>query len=59
MSDVTVRRIESHITAKDGTRLLRRSWVPDAPQRAVVLVHGFGEHSGRYDEMGDWLAQRA
>lgn len=32
-----------------GTRLYRQSWSPgDKPAAVLVLVHGFGEHSGRY-----------
>jgi len=32
-----------------GTRLFWQSWVAgDNPKGALVLVHGFGEHSGRY-----------
>jgi alpha-beta hydrolase superfamily lysophospholipase len=55
-----VRRSEAHFDAPDSTRLVRRSWVPasgDAP-RCAVIVHGFGEHSARYDTMADWLVQR-
>jgi len=37
--------------------LFRRSWVPREPVRAVALVHGFGEHSGRYEHVGAWLAR--
>ncbi len=35
----------------------RRSWRPEGAARAnVVLVHGYGEHSGRYDHVGRALA---
>lgn len=40
-----------------GHRLARRSWLPEAPARGViVLVHGVAEHSGRYDHAGRTLA---
>lgn len=54
----TIRRTETSFAGADGTRLSRRSWLADEPDRAVALVHGFGEHSARYDEMSEWLAGR-
>lgn len=38
--------------------LFRRGWIPERACATVVLVHGFGEHSGRYEHVGRWLAQR-
>lgn len=42
---------------RDGLQQLRRRWQPpEAPVAAVLLVHGMGEHSGRYEHVGRWLA---
>ena len=39
-----------HTSARGTSRLYRQSWSPDGPARAaILLVHGLGEHSGRYD----------
>jgi alpha-beta hydrolase superfamily lysophospholipase len=44
----------------DGLRIFARSWAPtDGPARAVLcLVHGLGEHSGRYAAVAALLARR-
>ena len=43
-------------TAQDGTGLLLRSWPSTgAPRAAIVIVHGLGEHSGRYEHIGRQL----
>lgn len=36
----------------------RRAWLPPEPKRALILVHGYGEHAGRYDEMAMHFAER-
>jgi alpha-beta hydrolase superfamily lysophospholipase len=42
---------------RDGLQQLRRRWQPpEPPVAAVLLIHGIGEHSGRYDHVGRWLA---
>jgi alpha-beta hydrolase superfamily lysophospholipase len=42
---------------RDGLQQLRRRWSPtDVPTAAVLLIHGLGEHCGRYDHVGRWLA---
>ena len=46
-------------TSPDGTTLFIRSWTPDRPLRAlVVLVHGVHEHSGRYAYLASALMAR-
>ena len=47
---------EEYLTARDGTRLLVRRWPTTAggpPWASVLLIHGIGEHSGRYEHVGD------
>lgn len=53
-----VRRVESRFTGQGGLSLFRCAWLPRAPSHSIVLVHGFGEHCLRYDELGMWFAQR-
>ncbi|MBW3595385.1 MAG: lysophospholipase [Actinobacteria bacterium] len=49
-------RFEGFKTASDGARLFSRRWAPDAdPKGTIVLVHGFAEHSGRYENVASRL----
>lgn len=51
-----IRRNEFHVQGASGHRLFRRSWQPAAAKRSIIVVHGFAEHSGRYDHVGASLA---
>jgi alpha-beta hydrolase superfamily lysophospholipase len=43
--------------AADGTRILVRHWaVGGDPWASMLIVHGLGEHSGRYDRTGGLFA---
>jgi alpha-beta hydrolase superfamily lysophospholipase len=43
---------ETNWQSKDGLKLFAQSWIPDdGPRAAFCLVHGLGEHSGRYVEL--------
>ena len=54
-----VRREERTITGAGTIKLFERRWLPAGPTTAtILLIHGFGEHTGRYDFAGDWLARR-
>ena len=44
-----MRHFESSWIAKDGLKTFFQGWEPEGtPQAVICLVHGLGEHSGRY-----------
>lgn len=49
---------ELQINAADGTLLFVRHQIPEESRGLVVIVHGFAEHCGRYDEMAQFFAAR-
>ena len=42
----------------DGLRLAYRAWVPASPRAALLVVHGLGEHGGRYAALARDLSAR-
>ena len=52
-----IRRTESHLPGATGHLLFRRSWLPRTSERIIVLVHGYGEHCGRYEHTASDLAR--
>jgi alpha-beta hydrolase superfamily lysophospholipase len=47
------------LTARDGAKLFQYRWAPKGAARAdVILVHGYGEHLGRYEETARRLTER-
>ncbi len=48
-----------HSTARGTSRLFRQTWLPHTDARAaVLLVHGLGEHSSRYEHVAEHLTER-
>ena len=43
-------------TNKDGLGIFHQRWTVDAPRAAMIIVHGLGEHSGRYGHLLDTMA---
>ena len=46
------------VTTTDGVDLLTRHWKAAAPKAQVLIVHGLGEHSGRWGHVGEFFATR-
>jgi alpha-beta hydrolase superfamily lysophospholipase len=51
-----MKHVEYSWKAFDGLEMFAQSWAPDGkPVAAIALVHGLGEHSGRYRLLTDRL----
>lgn len=54
---MTITSTTETVAARDGTRLLVRRWAPDrSPWATALIVHGLGEHSGRWEAVGGRMA---
>jgi alpha-beta hydrolase superfamily lysophospholipase len=53
-----IRRYELTTRGASGELLFRRGWLPERARASVLVVHGYAEHSGRYEHVGQWLAER-
>jgi alpha-beta hydrolase superfamily lysophospholipase len=59
MEFALMRHIEGRFTTPDGAGIYTQAWLPDAaPQASLLLVHGLGEHSGRYGNYVDYFVPR-
>ncbi len=58
MGRQAIRRIQSSFEGVGGASLVRRAWLPQQPVAALAVVHGLAEHSGRYEHLGTWFAER-
>lgn len=50
-----MKHTESTLSSADGMVLFCQSWKADQQKAVIALVHGFGEHSGRYNYLVDAL----
>jgi len=50
---------EGHFTTPDGANIYTQAWLPDdKPQAIILIVHGLGEHSGRYANYVNYFVPR-
>lgn len=48
----------TYFTSFDGTRIYYEWWMPRKPKAIVLLVHGLGDHCGRYGPFTKFFAKR-
>lgn len=53
--DPKIKREDGFFASKDGTRLYWQSYNAPEPRAHVALIHGFLDHSGRYDTVYEAL----
>ena len=54
-SSIPAQAIEARI--EGGIKLMGRAWLSDAPRALIAIVHGIGEHSGRYAALASDLVR--
>ena len=57
MTEVSVQE-GSWVDSLSKRTLRYRLWRPRGAQRLLVILHGFGEHGGRYQAVAAWLAEQ-
>lgn len=54
-----MKHIENILKSFDGLDLFQQTWLPDSETRATIsLIHGLGEHSGRYQHVAEFLTSQ-
>jgi alpha-beta hydrolase superfamily lysophospholipase len=56
MTAESLRRSAGAFTGVGGIRLAFRAWESDSARASLIIVHGLGEHSGRYEEFAAFMA---
>lgn len=50
--------VSSFVASRDGTRIAYRAWPKGQASITFAVVHGLGEHAGRYASFADAMAKR-
>jgi len=50
-----MKHLETTHKTHDGKELFLQAWIPEFPKAALLLVHGLGEHSSRYEDFANRL----
>ncbi len=59
-TEANLKQTSSSYSAGDGINLYVCEWLPDGPPESLVLlVHGLGEHSGRYQHVAEFFTRNS
>ncbi len=53
--EASVKNQENYFDGINGTKIYYQTWTPEEPKGLVIVIHGYGEHSGRYLNVVDTL----
>ena len=57
-STTRIHHREDLVEASDGLQLFEQSWSPEVVKALIVVVHGYAEHSARYESAALHLARK-
>ncbi len=43
------------LISQNGEKLFYHHWYPSEPEQVICIIHGHGEHSGRYEDLAQFL----
>ncbi len=49
---------QGNFTGSGGVDIFWRAWIPDTIRAVVLIAHGLGEHSGRYEHVANALVEQ-
>jgi alpha-beta hydrolase superfamily lysophospholipase len=58
MPNLNGRHEEGRFRDHQGIEIYYQAWIPDKPKAMLTLLHGIGEHSGRYTYLADYMTRR-
>ncbi len=53
-----MREQQISMSATDGLKLNVKHWPLDAPRAVMAVIHGMGEHSGRYSHLAEYFVEK-
>ena len=55
---MTTQHTEFSLTTEDNLNLFGQNWMPDSPDKIILLLHGIGEHSSRYEHWANRFTEK-